>query len=73
MNKALLLALGSLLLFGCDQYSQSKAQSRYTVVQAGTRTILLDTAEGRAWELAVDQQGTSRGWAAIDSLPQGVR
>jgi hypothetical protein len=73
MTKAITVVLSALLLSGCGQLGQADDRDRYTVVQAGPRTILLDTREGRAWELSLDQQGAARGWAAINSLPTGVR
>jgi uncharacterized protein YceK len=75
MKKALVMGLTALLLSGCGQVAGGPGQSqgRYAVVQAGNRTILLDTQEGRAWELVTDAQGISRGWASIASLPAAPR
>jgi hypothetical protein len=66
----------ALLVAGCGQLGSAQGSApagRYTVIQAGNRTILLDTQEGRAWELMLDPQGVSRGWASINSLPGPVR
>jgi hypothetical protein len=61
----------ALMLAGCGQMEagQSSHAGRYTIIQAGNRTMLIDTQEGRAWELIVDPQGIARGWSSINSLP----
>jgi hypothetical protein len=73
MQRWMVLIGCATLLGGCDAISANASKSgqsgRFTVVQAGNRTVLLDTHEGRAWELLLDPQGNARGWSPIQSLP----
>lgn len=73
MYKIVLILASAALVTGCEQPrlsgSANPEAGQFTIVQAGRRTMLLDTGKGRAWELLENQNGTSRGWAPVQSLP----
>jgi hypothetical protein len=66
-----ILIIGAMILAGCNQSPEQPTPQigRFTIVQAGNRTIMLDTDAGRAWELLQDGEGATRGWVEIRGYP----